>query len=211
MTVIGLCGRSGSGKGVVSAAFLSLGVPSIDTDRVYHELTAPPQKSGGVSDCLIELTDEFGQGILAPNGGLDRRVLASIVFDNRDRLLVLDRIAHKHILGETERRLNCLRLKGYREVIVDAPLLFESGYDRRCDFIIAADAPEETLVRRITARDGISAEEAIKRLSSQLTSEELRQRADFVIYTDVEIEAVDKRAGEILEAIRKESGLAHEH
>ena len=208
MKVIGLCGRSGSGKGVVSAVFSELGVPSVDTDAVYHELTAPSADGNG-SDCMRELAAEFGEGIRRPDGGLDRRALAAVVFSDRDKLAALNRITHKHILDETDRRLDGFRHDGYGEAIVDAPLLFESGYDKKCDFIIAADAPEDTLLRRIAARDGISIDEAAKRLSSQITSDVLRSRADFVIYTDTDVDTIRRCAERILEDIRGREAKAN--
>ena len=203
MKVIGLCGRSGSGKGVISSVFSTLGVPSIDTDAVYRELTAPPSERIAVGgECMRELAEEFGDCRLTPGGGLDRRALSSIVFADAESLAALNRITHKHILRETDRRLESFSLEGYREAIVDAPLLFESGYDKKCDCIIAACAPEEVLIRRITARDGISVRDAERRLSSQLPSDELRERADYIINTDAEIDEILRQAVQILEDIR---------
>ena len=134
--IIGLCGGSGSGKGEVCSAFLKLGIPSIDTDLVYHELTST------MSDCLKEIRDAFGDSVIS-NGALDRRELSRIVFADgaENKRSLLNNIAHKHILAATRNIAADLFKKGYDHVIVDAPLLFESGFDKECDLIIGVIAP----------------------------------------------------------------------
>ncbi len=203
-TVIGLCGRSGSGKGFVSALFAKFGVAVIDTDLVYRELTS--RRSGeNASPCLSELVSAFGEGILASDGSLNRKKLASIVFadDGKEKLKLLNKITHKHILAETDRRISAYFDEDINTVIVDAPVLFESGYDKKCDFILATVAPEDVLVSRIMSRDGISKEAAVRRLSSQMPSGEYADGANFVINTDKDEKLIQREVQIILSEINR--------
>lgn len=187
MKVIGLCGGSGSGKGAVSSIFADCGIPYIDTDRVYREMTA------GDSDCLRELSAAFGDGIIAADGSLDRRRLSELVFlgdDASARRARLNSIAHKHILAETRRRIRSCFDAGAGAVVVDAPLLFESGFDRECDLIVAVIADKEVRIERIVQRDGIDRSAAVARISTQLPDEELVKRADAVVENNGDLSAL---------------------
>lgn len=201
--VIGLCGRSGSGKSFVSRLFEGFGIPSIDTDKVYREMTGTP--TGGVlSPCMKELVREFGETVLAEDLSLNRRALADIVFARgaEERLHALNRITHRYILGEAESRIEEYGKCGRWAVIVDAPLLFESGFDKKCDVIIAATAPEETLVERIVARDRIDVPAAMRRLAVQLSDADVRCRADYVIDTDNSEAALKLKIADVIDRIK---------
>ncbi len=203
--IIGLCGRSGSGKGFLCSLFRQAGVPSVDTDRVYHDMMKIPVTDDRAV-CLREITEYFGPGVLSEDGTLDRKKLAAVVFDDsgegREKLSELNRITHKYILGQTDRIIEEYEKEGFDAVLVDAPLLFESGYDAKCDHIIMADAPDSVLIRRIMKRDGISREKAEERLASQISPEELRERSDFCV--DMHRKAADIMPDieKILEKIR---------
>jgi len=184
VTVIGLCGRSGSGKTTVCKAFEKYGVMSVDTDKVYRELTAPV--AGKASPLVRTVADAFGDGVVGSDGSLDRRALAAAVFGegNKEKLELLNSITHKPILDRTDEMIVQFAAEGAVGVIVDAPALFESGFHEKCDVILCITAPDDVLVRRIVARDGITEEAAMKRLSSQITEAELRRRADLIIVND---------------------------
>jgi dephospho-CoA kinase len=184
MKVIGLCGGSGSGKGAVSGIFAEIGIPSIDTDAVYRE------KTSSDSPCMRALRREFGEEVVNSLGGLDRTRLASIVFSDPTRLEKLNKIAHSFILDETRRRLAEYRDKGFAAAIVDAPVLFESGFDSECDEIICVVADRETRIARIMSRDGISYDAAEKRIASQMKDEILISKCDHVIYNNADIESL---------------------
>ena len=181
MKVIGLCGGSGSGKSTVAGCFLQYGIPSIDTDALYHRMTAGP------SPCLSELIAAFGAQYLAPDGSLDRRKLAEEVFsggDAEEKRKRLNEIAHRHVLAACGAIIESFREEKKAAVLVDAPLLYESGLDRACDFVIAVVADPDLRVRRIVARDGITSEQALARLHAQMPDEQLIRRADVVIRND---------------------------
>ena len=177
MKIIGMCGGSGAGKGYVCSVFATHGIPAIDTDAVYHAMTS------GHSPCTEELESYFGSSILREDGSLDRAALAAIVFapDGEGKLKKLNEITHKYIKTETEKVICQYRTENRRAVIVDAPALFESGFDRMCDCIIGVFAPKETRILRIMQRDGISRERAEARIAKQIPDEELTARCDYCI------------------------------
>lgn len=182
--IVGLCGRSGSGKGYVSKCFAAAGIPAIDTDKVYRDLVEcegePP------SECLAELMHEFGEGILNDSGALNRRALADIVFSPGagEKLRMLNKITHKYILAEVQRIITVLSSKGCSAVIIDAPVLFESGFDKICDVTVCVTAADEICIERIMSRDSISYAEAFRRLSNQIDAGELRRKCDYEIVND---------------------------
>ena len=196
--VIGLCGGSGSGKGTVCAVLLERGIPTIDTDAVYRELTASD------SECMQELVAEFGEGVAFGDGSLNRPLLRDIVFSGdgaSQRLSRLNEITHRHILGEARRRIAEYARGGTAAVTVDAPVLYESGFDRECDAVVAVLADREVRIQRIVARDGISREAAQRRIDSQISDEELRRRADYIIVNDGDESILRERAMAVAEEI----------
>ena len=184
MKVIGLCGGSGSGKGAVSSIFAEIGIPSIDTDAVYREMTLSD------SPCMRALAAEFCDEVVNSLGGLDRTRLASIVFNDPSRLEKLNKIAHSFILDETRRRLDNYRGEGFPAAIVDAPVLFESGFDNECDEVICVIADKEIRTGRIMSRDRITRDAAEKRIASQMPDEILISKCDHVIYNNSDIESL---------------------
>ena len=198
MKVIGLCGGSGSGKGVVSSLFASRGIPNIDTDAIYRQLIS------GDSLCTRALSDEFGKKIISQDGSVNRRILADIVFssENSDyKLKRLNSIAHTFILDETRKRLDELKTPGFEAAIVDAPVLFESGFDKECDLIISVIADIEIRVERIVVRDSIDRKSAEARISKQLSNDELIARSNFVIENNSDLQSLEKKVNEIAELI----------
>ena len=197
MRVIGLCGGSGSGKGTVAKIFERYQVQSIDTDAVYHKITS------GKSDCLDELEGFFGRDIIGEDGGLDRRALGKIVFaeDGEKKRSVLNRIAHKHVLIEVRKMLDLLRSQGHRWAIVDAPMLFESGFNAECDSIVCVIADRNVRISRITERDGISPEAASARIASQLSDERLAQLCDYKIVNNGDLAELEASVADLAEKI----------
>lgn len=202
MLTIGLTGPSGAGKGVVASLFARYGIPSIDTDAVYRELLIPPSK------LLDQLTGHFGTEILSPDGTLNRKALAAFVFTTdhshaclyRQNLEWLNHITHRAILEEVRIRLAHMKEEGYHAVLVDAPQLFESGFDKECDRILVVHATYPTIMSRIMERDGLTEEQAKARLLNQMSPCEYRKRGDDIISnnTDMSLEGLDAQVKEIL-------------
>lgn len=189
MKVIGLCGGSGSGKGEVARLFLRKGIPSIDTDAVYREITSHK------GECLSALALEFSEDILTHDGKLNRPYLANLVFSDKggERLSRLNEITHKYILDETRRRLKHYSDIGINYAIVDAPALFESGFDRECELIISVIAERERRIERIISRDGIDRCRAESRINSQISDGELIKRSDIVIYNLSDLDELSRQ------------------
>lgn len=178
MIKIGICGSSGSGKGYVCKMFSTYGYKWIDTDKVYRDLATPK------SECVRELREYFGDIILNKDGSLNRRELSKSVFEgenSRERLNQLNKITHFHIRKETEKIIKLSELNGYNGVLIDAPVLFESGFDSLCDVTICVTAPTELKLKRIVSRDNITIEKAISRTRAQLSDEVLREKCTYEI------------------------------
>lgn len=197
MLKIGLAGGSGSGKGTVSSLLSQAGIPSFDCDAVYHDLIS---RDGPLTR---EIVAAFGENVRSRGGGIDRRSLADVVFHDREKLAELNAITHKEILsvlGEWEKRAE---KQGITAIVVDAPLLFESGFDRACDMTVAVTAPTELRIKRIVSRDGITREEAVERIAAQISDEELSRRADVVITNGEDLTHLYNEVGRILSIINE--------
>lgn len=200
MLTVGLAGGSGSGKGTVSNLFRDYGIKSINTDAVYHDLTSP----GGA--CIAPLVAEFGKDILNSDGSLNRPALFESVFssdDMPDRKEKLQSITHGLILQKVRDILSKMEKSGVPAVLVDAPLLFESGFDRECDLIISVIADTDIRIRRIMCRDGITQENAKKRIESQLSDDFLSKNSDFIIINNGDCESLYGKVQSIAEFILK--------
>ncbi len=199
MKIIGICGSSGSGKSTVCLCFEKLGIPILDCDKIYHELVEKP------SDCLSEIGEVFGSDLIE-NGYLDRKKLGKIVFNDRKKLDLLNRISHLHVKLQLKKRMLELSAESYPACIIDAPMLFEAGLDRSCDAVIAVVADQKVQLSRICARDCIDEESATLRLSNQISSEELKTRADFVIENNGTLSDLEVQCNKVLNLILTTEG-----
>ena len=175
--IIGLTGSSGSGKSAAANFFRKHGFYIMDFDAIARYVCIPG------SPCVGEMAVQFGNGIIAADGSLMRKALGDIVFADSKKLETLNAITRKYILAEAEkRRAECVS-QG-KDIIYDAPLLFEAGLDRQCDFVIAITADRQTRIERIMKRDGISLDTARGRLDSQHPNEYYERRSDFCVRND---------------------------
>lgn len=175
MRIIGLCGRSGSGKGIFSSVASKHGIKVIDCDAVYKDMVSRP------TDCLKEIETEFGSSVIN-NNSLDRRTLAKIVFSDPEKLEKLNEITHKYILSEVG---NIITSSPDDSVIlIDAPTMFESGCDALCDVLVGVIASDNDCISRIMQRDGISETDAKSRLDNQYTNDFIKDNCDVLIYNE---------------------------
>ena len=178
MVIIGITGPSGAGKGAVSEYLKAThGFSVIDADCVYHEIISKP------SNCVTELTENFGKEVLNVNGGIDRKALSKKVFgeENKKKLLLLNKITHKYVALEINRLLNAFSEDGVKVCVIDAPLLIESGINKICDRVIAVIAHKELRALRIAIRDGIDKESALLRINSQKPDSFYSENCDFLL------------------------------
>ena len=197
MLKIGLAGGSGSGKGRVSALLSLAGIPSFDCDAVYHDLIS--------SDGTLtrELVGEFGDAIRSPAGGIDRAALRDAAFHDPDKRARLNEITHRRVLAALREWTDRAEKQGVSAVVVDAPLLFESGFDRECDLTVAVTAPVDVRIERIVRRDGIDPETARERVAAQIPDAELSRRADLVIANGGDPAHLAGEVGRILRIINE--------
>jgi len=193
MTVIGLTGGSGSGKGYVGALFNEKGIPTIVSDDIVHDLYI------NCSDCISEIESVFGKTVIDKNGGIDRKALAGIVFSDRARIDMLNGIVHKYVVREIDRILDVYSKQGRIAAVIDAPLLYEANMASRCNFVISVVADAGTRIDRICLRDRISEKDAVARISNQHSDEFFIEHSDFVIYNNGE--DLNKQIESILIAI----------
>jgi len=175
MFILGLTGPSGAGKSLVAAALARRGFAVLDADRAARSVVAPG------SPCLRELAAAFGGQIITSDGSLDRKKLAAAAFADGPGVERLNAVTHPYITAELKSKLEALVAAGCAKAVLDAPALFEAGAERLCDKVAAVVAPRELRLSRIIARDGLTQEEASRRLAAQKPDEFYTRRADFVI------------------------------
>jgi len=184
--IVGLTGGIGSGKSSVAAMFESRGAVVIDTDVIAREVVVPP------SAVLDRIRDEFGPGVLSPDGRLDREALAKIVFADEAKRKRLNQLTHPEILKRVLAAIG--RQPPSAIVIVVVPLLFESGFERNCDKVVSVVAPESVRVRRVMDRDGSAEADVRARIETQLADGEYERRAHVVVRNDGDREALEREA-----------------
>ena len=173
--MIGLTGGIASGKSTVTARLKSLGAFVADADEISREVMAS-------EEVLARIREEFGPGVFAPDGSLDRTKLAQRVFSSRERVALLDRITHPLIAKRLIEVAEEAQHSGqYPLVFVDAALLIESGFYRICNRVWLITANTGLRIRRIILRNGLSYEAAAKRVASQMSDEEKLPFASVVI------------------------------
>jgi len=195
MTVIGLTGPTGAGKGVVTAHLAKAGVLVVDTDRIAREVVEPGQP------CLQELVEAFSDCILQADGRLDRAALAAVAFADEASHERLNAITHPHII---ERSLAIMNESKAAWAVIDAPLLFESGMDRLCDTTVAVLAPTAMRLERICRRDGIDKERALLRMNAQPDDAFYRQRAAHILYNDGDLASLTSAVDALMNRISEE-------
>ena len=174
MRVLGLTGGIGSGKSIVAEMFAELGATVIDADQIARDIVEPGQPALG------EIVSSFGRDILLPDGRLNRAKLAGIIFGDPAARARLNAITHPRIRERMEVEV-AARRSGPGVLIVDIPLLFENGRQSSVEKVIVVWVDLETQRRRLTERDGLTAEAAGQRIAAQMPLDDKRARADHVI------------------------------
>ncbi len=201
LKIVGLCGGSGTGKGAASRLFSEFGFYPIDTDQVYRGLISTN------SDCTQELVQAFGADILGENRLIDRKRLADAVFSysSKERLHTLNEITHKHILNDVRIEIQKKENEGFDYVLIDAPVLYESGFDKECDFVVAILADEKIRIERIIKRDNISKTKALERIKNQKSDDFLKLNANFIIVNNGSLDNLKSEVSRVVEAIIKQT------
>ncbi|MBA2812042.1 dephospho-CoA kinase [Streptomyces sp. KM273126] len=189
MLKVGLTGGIGTGKSEVSRVLVECGAVLIDADRIAREVVAPGTPG------LAAVVDAFGEDVLAPDGGLDRPRLGSIVFADAERLAVLNAIVHP-LVGARSRELEEAAPED-AVVVHDVPLLAENGLAPLYDLVVVVDASPETQLDRLVRLRGMTEQDARARMAAQATREKRLEIADIVIDNDVPLEDLRRRVRDV--------------
>ncbi len=202
MSYFGLTGGIACGKSTVAQYLRELGAEVIDADRVGHELVQPGLPA------YRQLVEVFGRNILSPTGTLERNRLGAIVFANPDKLRQLNAILHPRIIARVEELAGRASEANPRAVVVvDAALIFEAGIGGRFHKVIIAWCRREQQLERLMTKTGLSRFEAEQRIDSQMSADDKRRRADFVVDCSGTLEETRAQIGalyaKLLELITK--------
>lgn len=170
--IVGLTGPTGAGKSSAATLCKTLGIKHIDCDIIARRATEKGEKG------LLAVAKAFGEDILNPDGTLNRKALAAKAFKDNDSTELLNKTLLPHI-----KSLVMAEITGDR-VLLDAPTLFESGINEICHKTVAVLSDKEIRLKRIIARDNITTEQALLRISAGKNDDFYKERCDFVIYNN---------------------------
>ena len=190
MILLGLTGSIGMGKSETSKMFRTLGVPVWDADAAVHALYAPGGAAVGPIGAAFP-------GVVA-EGGVDRQALTRAIAGDPARWKALEAIVHPLVGAGQAAFLQNAREGGHRLVVLDIPLLFETGGEKRVDYVAVVSAPADIQRRRVLERPGMTGEKLDEILSKQVPDALKREKADFVIPTDSGLEAALRHVEEIV-------------
>jgi len=198
--VAGLTGGIGTGKSTVAAIFEEAGAIVIDADKIAKEVVETGRPA------WQKIVTQFGRNVLLPNGGIDRKRMADIIFNaplQKDRL---NRIVHPFVIAETERRLKEIERDHPESVVIlDIPLLIEAGMDRDLAEIIVVYVPEAIQQKRLMRRDRLNATEALARIRAQMPIDEKKTKATILIDNSASPAVTRKIALRVFEDLQQRS------
>ncbi len=193
--ILGLTGFSGSGKSTVAEIFKEQGFYHLDCDFLVHEVV---YKDPVV---LRAIADQFGEDLIQ-DSALNRPLLRQKTVGNPETLSLLNRTVMPFILAAIE---TVLKENSASPIILDAPLLFESKLDQRCDRILSVIADKDAAKERIIERDHLRPEDAQKRLSSQHPAEYYIEKSHYIIYNNSDLAALRAQTLELIHQIHEET------
>jgi dephospho-CoA kinase len=199
MRVLGLTGGIGSGKSTVAARLAELGARVVDADALAREAVAPG------APALDAIRRRFGDGVLGPDGGLDRRALGRVVFEDPEARRDLEAIVHPRVAELAAARIEAARAEGAPLAVYDVPLLYESGLDRSLPEVCVVWASWPARKARIAARDDLDEDEIEARMRAQMPLEDKRARADHVIDNDGDRAACRRQVDALYATLTKEA------
>lgn len=192
---IGLTGGIGAGKSTAAKRFRELGVLVLDAD----EISRASLKKGGA--CYSDVIALFGSKILTLDGEIDRKKLASIVFADEEKRRQLNAIVHPYVIETMFSRAEEALCKSGGIAVFEVPLLFESGMHEKMDRNILVACTEEKRLKRIVVRDNTTRQAALARIRAQMSEEEKRLLADYILENDGTIEQLNAQIDALLEEL----------
>lgn len=196
MNVLGLTGGTGSGKSTVSRFAQEMGAYIIDADIVARKVV----EKGSIA--LSEIEKNFGKDVIQEDGNLNRKKLGQIVFSNKEKLQILNKITHKHIIEDIKNQLKSIEKdKTHNIAVIDAAVLIQSGLNRICNYVCVVFADEKIRIERIMDRDNLTYKEAVNRIKSQMSFSEMKQYADYIIKNNKDLKSVKKSVEKMINDI----------
>jgi dephospho-CoA kinase len=183
------------GKSTAAATLRRLRVPVFDADHIVHRLMAP----GGTA---VEPVAAAFPGVRSTAGGIDRALLGQRVFSDPEVLSRLERIVHPMVAAAERRFLALARARREPIAVLDVPLLFETGGERRCDYVVVVSAPDRVQRQRVLRRPGMNERRLAASLQRQMPDQEKRRRADFVVPTGLDRNLSLRRLRAIIKLLR---------
>ena len=203
MFIVGLTGGIASGKSLVARVFKDLGAHVIDADRIVHELLEPEQPA------CREVLEHFGKDIMLPNGGIDRRKLGEIVFNDPEKRAWLNSCLHPKVFSVYTSQVQHLHSRQPDAMVVlNAALLIETGYHRKMDKTVVIYADREQQIERLFLRDKFTREQALARIMSQMPLAEKRAHADYVIDNTGSREDAEVQARKVFQKLKRDAERA---
>ncbi len=197
MVIIGLTGSIGTGKSTTGKMFAARGIPVYDADAAVHALY-----EGGAA---VEKIEKRFPGVTR-DGAIDRQKLSAKVLGNLDELRDLESIVHPLVHEVEQEFLKTAFATGRRFVVLEIPLLLESGGEARCDLVVTTLVANEIQTKRVLARDGMSREKFEKIHAKQIPRQEKIARSHFLVDTGKGMAAAERQVGDILRAIQPMTG-----
>jgi dephospho-CoA kinase len=199
MKIFGLTGGIASGKSTVATMFKEHGITVLDADQLYHDLIRP---TGGKPSSLARLIEHDFPGVVGPSGTIDRASLGKQIFHDPSARVRLNEITHPAVARAFLDAVDKERRAGAELILYDVPLLFESNKEDQFDGVIVVWVPQEIQLERLCKRNQLPVHEADARLKSQLSLDEKRLRADFVIDNSATPEATSAQVAEVMTALK---------
>jgi dephospho-CoA kinase len=194
--LLGLTGGIASGKSTVAAILRRLGVAIINADELSREVVQPGQEA------WKEIVDTFGPAILQEDKTLDRRKLRKIVFDNPEARKKLEAIIHPRVRALAEKKISELAATGSSIIVYEVPLLFEAQIHLWLRPVILVACDVETQKKRLLERDRLTEAEAQQHLDAQMSLEDKRKLADYVIENNGDLEELERQVRGVLQKIQ---------
>ena len=198
MIIIGLTGGIGTGKSTVSNYLKEHNCLILDADAISRQMTEKGQPA------LIDIAKAFGEDLLV-DGVLDRQALGNIVFNDKEKLDILQSIITNKVVEYINTRIEELKEELYNGIVViDAPLLFECGMEGIADENWLVSASLDVRLQRVSQRDGLSEEQILSRINNQMPQEEKEKLSQVILDNSGSLEDLYKQINENLERIKDE-------
>ena len=191
MLVLGLTGNIGCGKSSVSTIFMENNIKVVDADIVARQIFDD-------KNLLNEVFSTFGKSIRNQDGSLNRKALGNIVFNDDNKLIELNNLTHPKIKEKILSEIEKVKLFNKNIIVIDAALLIEAGYLEIVDKVLVITCNEDIQIKRIQKRDNCSKEEALSRISSQISQEDKVKYADYVLDNSGDLEELKEKTKEFL-------------